>query len=218
MKIYTSTLYLVVALVTCGCDTPRSKQSNDQNSGTKPGEPPAVANSPLPKPKGSPSAGTYAGDWSEPVNGLSARLLVTLQEGTQSSLWAGPIILEVKNADSKPIAFVSQPSFSRFHFFAFPPSPKFAVWDPNGNAPESLHKGNHLSGEPQWAVIPGNAYLGLRVDTPIPADDGLCLGSLIVPGTFSVTLVAKHREGPENQWIGEIKLPPVDLSVNGTGS
>ena len=208
MKVWTSALLVIVATVACGCDTPGSNHVNDQNPGAKPGESPTVVNSPLSRPKAVPRVGTYAGEWSEPVNGLSARLLVTFQEGGRSSLWAGPIILEVKNTDGKPIAFINQPAFTGA-----------AVRDAIGNAlPEFFGPGNHLSGYPQWAVIPGNAYLGMRVDTSIPVEVGLCFG-VITPDALhlSATLVAKHREGPENQWVGEIKLPPVDLTSNGPG-
>lgn len=209
MRICTSALFLILALVACGCDAPGLTQSNNQNPGAKLGDSATVANSPLSKPKAVPRAGKYAGEWSEPVNGLSARLLVTLQEGGQSSLWAGPIILEVKNTDGKPLAFIDQPAFTGA-----------AVRDANGNAlPESVRPGNHLSGEPQWAVIPGNAYLGIRVDTSIPVEIGLCFG-VITPEALhlSATLLAKHREGPENQWVGEIKLPAVDLTSSGPGT
>jgi hypothetical protein len=181
------------------------KLSNDQNSGANPKESLSVANSPLPEAKEVPRAGTYAGEWSEPVNGLSARLLVTLHEGGQSSLWASPVILEVKNTTARSLAFIDQPVFSGV-----------AVRDANGNPlPEPSHPGNHLAGGPQWAVIPGNAYLGLRVDTSIPVEVGLCIG--VVPPearTLSATLVAKPREGPENQWVGEINIPPVVLLSN----
>ncbi|MBL8820001.1 MAG: hypothetical protein JNL58_28515 [Planctomyces sp.] len=209
MKFCSSDLVLIVALVACGCDRPGVKLSNDQNARANLKESASVANPPLSEAKDVPRAGTYAGEWSEPVNGLSARLLVTLHEGGQSSLWASPVILEVKNTNAGSLAFIDQPVFSGA-----------AVRDANGNSlPEPSHPGNHLTGEPQWAVIPGNAYLGLRVDTSIPVEVGLCIG-VVTPEarTLSATLVAKPREGPENQWVGEINIPPVVLISSGRRS
>jgi hypothetical protein len=193
---------LIYVMSACGCGTSASTQSNNQNRDTKQ-EVLTAMNDPSSIPKKIQHAGTYAGQWSEPVNGLSARLVVTLQESPNSPRFAaGPVTLEVKNTYSTPLAFIDQPSFA-----------DKATWDANGNAlPESFHAGNHLTGNPQWAVIPGNAYLGIRVDTSIPVEVGLCFG-VLAPDTqsLSATLVAKHREGPENQWVGEIQLPPVAL-------
>lgn len=203
-----SRFVLIVALVVCGCGPPSPTPSKDQHRGAKPNESSAAANPPLPIPKDVRLAGTYAGEWSEPVNGLSARLLVTLQDGTHSSLWASPVILEVKNTYSTPLALINQPAFT-----------DSAVRDSKGKSlPESSYHGNQLTGEPQWAVIPGNTYLGIRVDTSIPVHYGLCFG-LIKPEAQSLTatLVAQHREGPENQWIGEIQLPPISLTSTSAG-
>jgi hypothetical protein len=150
-------------------------------------------------------AGTYAGQWSQPVHGLSARLVVTLQQSPNSPrLGAAPLMLEVENTYSTPLAFINQPSFA-----------DKATWDAKGNAlaESHVHAGNHLSGAPQWAVIPGDATLGLRVDTSIPVETGLCFGVLAPEAaSISATLVARHREGPDNQWVGEIQLPPVQLT------
>jgi hypothetical protein len=106
--------------------------------------------------------------------------------------------------------FIEQPSFTGA-----------AVREANGYAlPEaSLIGGNLLTRDPQWAVIPGNAYLGIQVDTSIPVHFGLCFAP-IMPGAhhLNATLVAKHREGPKDQWIGEITLPPVVITASGAGS
>ena len=203
MKPITFSVCLFVVLVGSGCGVPSPVGSLDQNAVANAGESPAtIASNALQR------AGNYAGEWSEPVNGLSARLLVTLQESPNSSRFgAGPIILEVKNTYSTPLAFINQPSFK-----------DKAIWDAKGNVlPEASHPGNHLSGNLEWAVIPGNAYLGLRVDTSIPVEVGLCFGVLAPEAqSLSATLVAKNREGPENQWVGEILLPPVSFTSNGT--
>lgn len=207
MKLCTTALFLMVAW---GCDIPGSKPSNEEHPGSKPEEASAIPKPSPSKSKAFRGAGIYAGEWSEPVNGLSARLLVTLQEGTRSTLFASPVVLEVKNTGGTPLAFLDQPSFKGS-----------AVRDAKGNAsPEPSFPGNHLAGVPQWAVIPGNAYLGLKVDTSIPVDVGLCFGP-ITPDAhrLSATLVARHRaDGPANQWIGEIELPPVVLLPSGGGS
>lgn len=203
MPIFASRLILIAALLVCGCGIPSSTPSRDQDRGSEPVEP-SVGTNPLTlKSKGARLAGTYVGEWSAPVNGLSVRLLVTLQDRTNQSHWASPIILEVKNISSSPLAFINQPAFT-----------DSAVRDSNSKAlPETSVDGNQHTGEPQWAVIPGNTYLGIRVDTSIPVDYGLYFG-LITPEAQSVTatLVAQHREGPENRWIGEIQVPPVLLT------
>lgn len=198
---------LIMVLIGCGCGMPSPKPSKDQNGGAKTDAPTTAANPAMPKPKQAQVAGTYVGEWSEPVDGLSARLLVTLQGGTHSSLWASPVILEVKNTNSTPLAFIDQPVFT-----------DSAIRDSDGKTlPVVSHNGNQLTGEPQWAVIPGNTYLGIRVDTSIPVHYGLCFG-LIVPEAHSLTatLVAQHRDGPKNQWIGEIHVPPVSLVSKST--
>lgn len=204
-----SSTLLIVALVACGCDSRGSKPSNVQNRDANLGDSFMTDSLPSPQPNNMRRAGIYAGEWSESVNGLSARLLVTLtKSGNSPALFATPVILEVRNTDGSPLAFTDQPSFTGQ-----------VVRDAQGNAlPESVAAGNHLRGVPQWAAIPGNAYLGLRVDTSVPTDVGLWYG-LIAPEAQSLTatLVAQRREGPANQWIGEIPLPPVSLMPKATG-
>lgn len=203
-----SRLLLMVVVVACGCGAPRPEPSTDYNHGAEPGEVPTAANSPSPIPETVPHPGTFAGEWSEPVNGLSARLLVTLKDGTHSSLWASSVVLEIKNTYSTPLAFIDQPEFT-----------DVAVRDSKGRPlPESSYAGNQITGEPQWAIIAGNTYLGIRVDTSIPVHHGICVG-LITPEAcrLAATLVSQQRNGPENQWIGEIQVPPVSLTSKGTG-
>lgn len=155
--------------------------------------------------------------WSEPVNGLSGRLLLTLEELKIAE--AAPshrykVILEVKNDTGQQIAFRSQPEFV-----------DVVIRDANGK--ELPDQGHEMSGPvplPQWAVIPGQSYLGLRVDMQTV---GLPGGTALVgvggyvrflkPGkhTLTATIVAKQQEGPKNQWLGKMKLPPVSVTFRG---
>lgn len=149
-------------------------------------------------------AGTYAGEWSEPVNELSARLIVRLEDTQYRSIYSAQVTLEVKNTSRSPVSFISQPHFT-----------DIVLRDADGLAVPNTDSfpGNYLRGLPEWAVIPGNAYLGIRVDTPLRVEEGMFIGNVTFDKqNLSATLVSVRQEGPENQWTGEIALPEVTLS------
>ncbi|MCA9208624.1 MAG: hypothetical protein KDA55_09730, partial [Planctomycetales bacterium] len=59
---------------------------------------------------------TTAGEWSQPVNGLSARLLVSYEEIKSEKhptyFHYHKVILEAKNVGAETVSFINQPSFS----------------------------------------------------------------------------------------------------------
>ena len=99
------------------------------------------------------------------------------------------------------------------------------IRDADGN--QVSDRGYDQSGpipSPQWAHIPRAAYLGVRVDMTTV---GLSSGSTLVridgyvrylqPGTYTVraTLAAKKDiKGPDNQWLGEMKLPSLTVTFD----
>jgi hypothetical protein len=150
---------------------------------------------------------TVSGAWSEPVNGLSARLLVTYVEIASDKFPTyfhyQKLILEVKNVGSHRLVFSNQPSFANPTIR----NAKGEVLHPPGNV-----DGNQRTGNLEWAAIPFNTYLGLRVDTAIPIKVGLRFESFVTENhSLSATLVARQQEGPKNQWVGNLDLPPVLL-------
>jgi hypothetical protein len=79
---------------------------------------------------------------------------------------------------------------------------------------------------PQWAVIPRDAYLGFRVDMQtvgVPTrEQGMALIAVggkmwgLRAGKYALKarLIFKNEEnGPQNQWVGELELPSVDVVV-----
>lgn len=166
-----------------------------------------------------------AGEWSMPVNCLSARLLLTLQERKHdgsASTYHYLAIVEFKNMGGEVVAVSSQPSFKGI-----------LVADADG---KPIRECGYIQDGtvplPQWAHIPGyNAYLGVRVDmttvyalAPDSAGDSALLAiddsvHSLAPGQYSVrgTVAAEtDKDGPENQWVGEIKLEPVGFAFKNT--
>ena len=172
---------------------------------------------PVPKENRSQTGRTETGEWSEPVNGLSARLLMTLEEikvTDYPSAFRYKIILETKNVRGDILAISSQPSFADVR-----------IRDADGRLLPD--RGYDQSGPipfPQWAQIPGNAYLGIRVDmTTVGLPGGSALVGIddhvrfLKPGTYTVhaTLIAqKDKKGPDNQWLGKMNLPPVTVTFS----
>ncbi|MEX2285749.1 MAG: hypothetical protein WD648_01590 [Planctomycetaceae bacterium] len=177
-----------------------------------------LVGAPPPKPLDGQGDRVLAGEWSEPVNGLSARLLMSLEESKitdQPSALRYKIILETKNVQGDALAVSSQPRFVNVEI---------------RDADDKLlpaqgydQTGPHPS--PQWAVIPGDAYLGVRVDmTTVGIGSGAALVGIsdyvrfLKPGEYKVraTLTADHnKDGPNNQWVGIMKLAPVSLAFDG---
>ena len=161
------------------------------------------------------AASNGAGIWSEPVNGLSARLLMEPEEiksANHQSSFRYKVILEVKNVQRDILAISSQPSFVDVE-----------IRNAKGELlPDGGYRQSGPIPLPQWAHIPGNTYMGVRVDMTAV---GLPRGSALVgidgyvrflkPGTYTVraTLSArKDKSGPNNQWLGDMKLPAVTVT------
>lgn len=210
MKLPIPRLLLIAALLSSGCDEQVSKQSGEQPTQPKAA---GLAN-PIDNPEqpDEEAQGPYtaAGAWSEPVNGLSARLLVTYEEMKSNKyptyFHYQKVILEAKNVGTETVSFINQPSFT-----------DLAIRNAQGEELHGRgHEGNHITGASEWAVIPVGAYLGLRVDTTIPVHVGLYFESFATEThSLHATLVVEKQDGPQNQWIGKIKLHPIYLVPSG---
>lgn len=151
--------------------------------------------------------------WSEPVNGLAGRLLVEFED-LKPGLRHG-VYLELKNHSFDPIAVPNQPLIHS------------ELFDTSGK-PIST-KGYPASGPipiPQWAIVPRDAYIGFRVDMQIVGvptrEQGMVLLAIggknweVRAGAYELKtalVFKKEDEGPQNQWVGELELPPVEVVV-----
>jgi hypothetical protein len=152
--------------------------------------------------------------WSGTVNGLAGRLLVAfedLQPGLRHA-----IFLELTNHSLDPVAVTDQPEF------------RADLRDASSGAPVGPAD-LLVSGPipiPQWAVIPRDAYAGIRVDIRtlgVPTrEHGVALLALggkawhVSAGDYllQATLICSRRpDGPANQWVGELELPPAGVVV-----
>ena len=150
--------------------------------------------------------------WSEPANGLSGRLRVEFEDLKPGLRYA--VYLELRNHALTPVAVINQPEINA------------ELLDPAAK-PVSA-SGFPISGpipNPQLGVIPRDASLAFRIDMQnvgVPTrEDGMVL--LAVGQTWgvkaedyrlTVKLVFKFQEGgPENQWVGELEMPPVAITV-----
>ena len=180
----------------------------------------ALTGAALADPTPEPRSLRAVGEWSKPVNGLSARLVLILEElkhEGSASTHRYVAIVELKNVGVDVVAVSSHPSFAGITVNGADGKPVAECgYIQDGTIPS-----------PQWAHIPGyDAYLGVRVDmrTVLPLtrlrgdsallaidDNVYSLG----PGRYSLcgTLVAKKdKDGPDDQWHGEIKLEEVGFS------
>ena len=165
----------------------------------------AMSPQPIPEP--------VANIWSAPLNQLSGRLRVEFEDlkpGLRHAVYA-----ELRNHSLNPIAVTNQP---RVHAELF---------DASGNP--MTPAGFSMSGpipQPQWAVIPRDAYLGFRIDNQIVGlptrEHGMALLAVgnkswgLGAGKYvlKVNLVFKKEEyAPPNQWVGELELPPVEVVI-----
>jgi hypothetical protein len=163
-----------------------------------------MANQPAPQPA------TNA--WSEPVDDLSARLRVefeNLEQGFRSAVY-----LELRNHSTNPVAVFDQPRLQA------------ELLDSRGQPQE--RSGLTMSGpirSGQWAVIPGNAYVGVRIDMQTAAASIQPHGALLAVGgvawqlpagtyVLNISAAFDHRpDGPEHQWSGHVVPPPVHVVV-----
>jgi hypothetical protein len=151
--------------------------------------------------------------WSETISGLSGRLWAELEDLRPGLRYA--IYVELRNHSVDPVAVIDQPQIrAGLRDSSGYPVGMSAV-DVSGPIPE-----------PQWAVIPRAAYLGVRIDMRIAGVPGpgrgvalLALGGkawLVAPGEYvlQVTLTcACSPDGPQNQWVGTLELPPLVVAV-----
>ena len=151
--------------------------------------------------------------WSKTANGLSGRLLVALEDLKPGLRHA--VTLELKNVSTEALAVIDQPQFVEVQLL-----------DERGNSVRK--RGYDMTGDipfPQWGVIPREAYLGFRVDMRTVGLMGrpphrialIAVGGqawFLAPGKYTLRakLVAKKQEGPDNQWLGSLDLPPVDFT------
>jgi hypothetical protein len=148
--------------------------------------------------------------WSETVSGVSGRLLAELEPSLRFA-----VHLELRNHSMDPIAVIDQPQI------------RAQLRDSSGHPVGTVAM--LVSGpacEPQWAVIPRDAYIGIRIDmrtVGLPAPEhGVALLALggrawdVGPGEYllQATLTCSRQpDGPQNQWVGELELPPLVVAV-----
>jgi hypothetical protein len=160
-----------------------------------------------------PNPRPIANAWSEPIHGLSGRLRVEFEDLKPGLRHA--VYLELRNHSLDPVAVTNQPQIDAALFDSTGKtisSSSFPMSGPNPN--------------PQWAVIPRDAYLGFRIDMQtvgVPLREHelalLAVGDKswgLSSGTYllKITLIFQKKEdAPHNQWAGELKLPPVEFVV-----
>jgi hypothetical protein len=151
--------------------------------------------------------------WSIPVNEISARVSVALED-----LGAGlrhAIYVELRNHALRPIAIAS------------PPRVNGDLADASGQpvTPSGLTISGPIP-ERQWAMIPRDAYVGLRVDMQnvgVPSRaQGVALIAVggkvwqVAAGRYSLRVAVAfepHDGAPARPWTGRLELPPVRLVI-----
>jgi hypothetical protein len=134
-----------------------------------------------------------------------------LQPGLRHS-----VFLELKNHSPDPVALIDQPEL-RADLYDASSGVSIGAPDLIGSGPIPI---------PQWAVIPRDAYAGIRIDVRtlgVPTrEQGVALLALdrkawhLSVGRYLLraTLISTQRpNGPVDQWVGELELPPVEVVV-----
>ncbi len=164
-----------------------------------------MSKEPIPKP--------IANIWSEPINGLSGRLRIEFEDLKPGLRHA--VYLELRNHSLNPVAVTNQPQIHAELFDSIGKPVSTSGFSISGPIPS-----------PQWAVIPRDAYIGFRIDMQtvgVPTREhgmaliavggktwGLRAGKYVI----KMALAFKYEEdGPLNQWVGELELPPVEFVV-----
>jgi hypothetical protein len=151
--------------------------------------------------------------WADPIKRLSGRLRIEFEDLKPGLRHA--VYLELKNYSFDPIAVINNPQI------------RTELFDSAGRSISA--SGLSTSGpilNPQWAVIPRDAYIGFRIDMQtvgVPTKkQGMALiavggkswelkaGEYVLKATVSLK---KEEDGPHNQWIGELELPPSQFVV-----
>jgi hypothetical protein len=154
-----------------------------------------------------------ANAWSEPVQELSGRVRVEFEDLNPGLRHA--VYLELRNHSLNPVAVINQPQIQA------------ELFDSAGKAVGTV--GFPISGplpERQWVVIPGDASIDLRLDMQnvgLPTrESGMALLSVggkmwgLRAGNYRLEVEAifkKEEDAPPNQWVGQLKLPPVEVVV-----
>ncbi len=151
--------------------------------------------------------------WLEPINELSGRLHIEFEDLKPGLRHA--VYLELKNYSLIPTAVINQPQIhvELLNLAGEPVSTE-----------SLLISGPKL--DPQWAVIPQDAYIGFRIDmrTIGAPTRGQGVALIAVGGKNWRVKVGKYvlksslefikkDDGPSNQWVGELELAPVEVVV-----
>jgi len=151
--------------------------------------------------------------WSTKTDRLVGRLLVAFEDLRPGLRHA--VHLEIRNEGFDPVAVINQPKIS------------CEVYDVSGTPVPTLESSaNGPRQVRQWCVIPTDAYAGIRVDAQtgsVPTrQQGMVLLAIggrrwgLKPGTYLLKASAvfnSDEDGPANQWVGELQLPPVEVVV-----
>lgn len=158
------------------------------------------------------------GDWSAPVDGLSGRLRVWLEDLRPGFRHA--VYLELWNHSLATIGVTNQPRVDA------------GLWT-GGSVP--VPPAAVLASGPvhaaQAALIPGGAYLGFRIDMQTvglpmrePPAALVALGGrswVVGAGRYrlAATIAFPASEAhPASDWAGELNLPPADFDLNLEGA
>jgi hypothetical protein len=151
--------------------------------------------------------------WSAPVTGLSGRLRIELEDLDPGLRYA--VCLELRNEAAQPIAVSNVPDvLAQLHDSAGVPVETSGIVV-SGPQPSR-----------RWMVVPVEAYLGFRVDmrtAGVPTRESgtaqLALGGMawrLGEGHYELRATAtfaRAEDGPTDQWVGELALPPVTVVV-----
>jgi hypothetical protein len=155
------------------------------------------------------------GAWSQSVDQLSGRLCVEFEDLKPGLRHA--VYLELRNDGLAPSVVSNLPEV------------RAELYDSSGQAVgTSAAVDDGPTPILQWAVIPRDSYLGLRVDRQsagVPTKEHkrilIALGDKtweLSAGKYLLEAIAvfkREESGPDNQWVGELKLPSVDVVVTG---
>jgi hypothetical protein len=151
--------------------------------------------------------------WSMATNGVCARVRVEFEDLRPGLRHA--VYLQLRNASLDPVAFYSQPHVRAVLADAQGQPLAASSLPTSGPAPV-----------PQWAVVPRDAYVALRIDTQTFGMPTRARGTILLaagdsawelrPGRYvlNVTTVFSPRvDGPPNQWTGHVMAPAVEVVV-----
>jgi hypothetical protein len=160
-----------------------------------------------------PIPNPVANAWSEVTKGLSGRLRVEFEDLKPGLRHA--VYLELRNHSLNPVAVTNQPQIHAEIFDSAGRPVNTSDFPMSGPIPN-----------PQWAVIPRDAYLGFRIDMQtvgVPTrEHGIALIAIgdktwgLRSGKYmlQIALVFKNeKNGVQNQWVGELKLPRVEVVI-----